>query len=292
MADEEPVIPYASAEAAKLRNHVASIGLALGVLSVPVTLLAAIPGIIVSLRGLQKSKSLGGAGRKRAIAGIVLCSVNLLAFPFILRSSLRLRDEARQVACMSNLRQLGLATMAYASNNRGFLPPSTAELSEYLAGNPRLLACQSDPCRHFRASRRQRIKLPLCVCRTDTEAHPGSQPWQRGPGVRDRNQPPWGHGVRPVRRWACADDVTGRPCAASETNDHADRAAGKTLVPSLQHDFRAARQGVVAHNPIGRRDRGLARPLRDLHLAPPGRHLGRQCQRLIIQRRIHRRSQP
>jgi prepilin-type N-terminal cleavage/methylation domain-containing protein len=57
---------------------------------------------------------------------VVIAIVSILA-AFLLPALSRARDEACKVACMSNLRQCGLALMSYAGDsNSGVLPPSSA----------------------------------------------------------------------------------------------------------------------------------------------------------------------
>jgi hypothetical protein len=43
---------------------------------------------------------------------------------------MRARQQAIRVQCMSQLRQIGMATMMYASSNGGYFPPTLDELTK------------------------------------------------------------------------------------------------------------------------------------------------------------------
>ena len=76
------------------------------------------------------------------LAGILIPAVN------------RVRVTARQSACASNMRQLGLAIQNYANDNRGRLPKTSADgaseswaltLQEYVEGDRRVFTSPADP---------------------------------------------------------------------------------------------------------------------------------------------------
>src|SRR5690606_5396673 len=65
----------------------------------------------------------------------------------------KVRDQARTASCTSNLRQLGLASILYANDNDGVLPPSRdvdlrfweVILMPYLNGERDVLVCPELP---------------------------------------------------------------------------------------------------------------------------------------------------
>jgi type II secretory pathway pseudopilin PulG len=73
---------------------------------------------------------LGVGAARRPAAGfsllelIVVMSVTVLLTGLLLPALIKVRENAHRVICSSNLRQVGLATVMYADNNNGDLPPS------------------------------------------------------------------------------------------------------------------------------------------------------------------------
>jgi len=55
---------------------------------------------------------------------IVVMSVTVLLTGLLLPALIKVRENAHRVICSSNLRQVGLATVMYADNHNGDLPPS------------------------------------------------------------------------------------------------------------------------------------------------------------------------
>lgn len=53
----------------------------------------------------------------------------------------RARESARQTACMSQMRQLGMGIMMYANDHKGQLPPDLGALLPYLGGNALIMIC-------------------------------------------------------------------------------------------------------------------------------------------------------
>ena len=53
---------------------------------------------------------------------LVVIGIIALLFSILLPSLSRAREQARSVQCLSNLRQLGMATVMYTNENRGLLP--------------------------------------------------------------------------------------------------------------------------------------------------------------------------
>ena len=54
------------------------------------------------------------------------------------------RDRGRSIACVNNLKQLGLAARIYANDNQEWLPAGVVAMSNEL-GTPKVLACPADP---------------------------------------------------------------------------------------------------------------------------------------------------
>jgi prepilin-type processing-associated H-X9-DG protein len=83
--------------------------------------------ILLASRGLAAARE--GAGRPRlARAGMILGIINLVLTAIWLATLplayIRAQRAAEQVRCLSNLRTIAQAEMIYASQNRGYLPPS------------------------------------------------------------------------------------------------------------------------------------------------------------------------
>jgi type II secretory pathway pseudopilin PulG len=84
-----------------------------------------------------------GAGR-RGVAGFslleltVVMSVTILLTGLLLPTLIKVRENAHRVICASNLRQTGLATVMYADDNNGVLPPS--DFCELEANKQELMA--------------------------------------------------------------------------------------------------------------------------------------------------------
>ena len=72
----------------------------------------------------------GGAGQSRA--GMALGVISLVAWSILVlmlpSAIIRSRRAAMRVQCMSQLRQIGMASQLYAAQNRGFLPASLDDL--------------------------------------------------------------------------------------------------------------------------------------------------------------------
>ena len=89
--------------------------------------------------GRQKARTAVGLG----VASVVVWTVlSILAVP----AAIDARRQAQRVACMSNLRQMGMAAMMYATANRGLLPPNIDGLTTIVPATVfRCPACAGDP---------------------------------------------------------------------------------------------------------------------------------------------------
>ena len=132
-----PVMSYAPRAPS---NHPAVLSFVLGLL---VLVPLAVPGVLAILfgrRGLKLATEQGAGRLGLARLGIVLGVANVVlsllfaaALPVMLAKA---RVQSRQVACAANLRALAQATMVYAAQNRGALPPSVDHLAAVFPGGP------------------------------------------------------------------------------------------------------------------------------------------------------------
>jgi prepilin-type processing-associated H-X9-DG protein len=121
MSEQPPTRPHLDPGAA--------VSLILGVLSVPLSLIAAIPAFILGLRALRAINESEGAlrGRGLAVAGMVLSVLagTASAAGLGIVIVMRLRATASRVECANNLRALGLAVRVYHDYNHDHFPPGT-----------------------------------------------------------------------------------------------------------------------------------------------------------------------
>ena len=90
---------------------------------------------------------------------LVVIGILAILISFLLPALNRAREQAKATACMSNMRQMGLASMTYAQENRWYLPayrftagPRWASNpfffqfipGRYCGDNPRVMVCPSD----------------------------------------------------------------------------------------------------------------------------------------------------
>ncbi len=140
--------PAAPAPDAKT-SALAVASLVLGILGFCTLFITAPLAIILGIVSLFKIEKSHGQlkGKGLAIAGIALPAIGLmLMIPLaILMPALgRARSMAQRAVCMSNLKQLGAASMMYADNNKGQYP--TADkwcdlLGPYYGNNSKVLIC-------------------------------------------------------------------------------------------------------------------------------------------------------
>src|SRR4051812_28750888 len=82
-------------------NTPATIGLVLGVVSLCLSILAALPAIIFSVIGLTKARS-AGTGKGAALAGLFLGCLGLIARPLLVPAFKKARDAATKAYDTNN----------------------------------------------------------------------------------------------------------------------------------------------------------------------------------------------
>jgi prepilin-type processing-associated H-X9-DG protein len=128
------VVSYATPQPS---NNAAVLSLIFGLLLV----IPFVPGILAIVFGRRGIKAANeqAAGRERlARLGIILGVLNIAlslamaaTLPFAL---MRARRAAMTVACASNLRSIGQLAMIYATQNRGYFPPTIDQLAATMPG--------------------------------------------------------------------------------------------------------------------------------------------------------------
>lgn len=113
-------------------SRMAGASLGLGILGLLTAGLTALIGLILGIVGLRQIDGSGGTiqGRGTAVAGIVVSALVLTMMFFLIPIMAAIlfpifaqaREQARAAGCMSNMRQVGLATMMYAQDYDGRLP--------------------------------------------------------------------------------------------------------------------------------------------------------------------------
>jgi predicted Zn finger-like uncharacterized protein/prepilin-type processing-associated H-X9-DG protein len=99
-------------------------------------LVPGIAAIITGTLGMRRARDPAVTGKGMAIAGLTLGILNVvlwcayfgLIFAIMVPSMGMARQTANQVKCSSNLRQIGLALITYANQNRGAFPDTIEEL--------------------------------------------------------------------------------------------------------------------------------------------------------------------
>jgi hypothetical protein len=128
--------------------------LVLGILSmVCLSVFAGIPAIITGHmargRAKREPERYGGAGM--ALGGLILgyLSVAMLLVLIPLSAALLLpalaqaKGKSQTVACVNNMKQIGLAVRIWSNDNGGVYPPNIASLSNELV-RPNILICPGD----------------------------------------------------------------------------------------------------------------------------------------------------
>ena len=118
--------PYAPPPGPQKSNGLAIGSLVTGLLGLIVPFLG-IVGVILGIFGLRKTRDPSVGGKGLAIAGISIGGASVLlflcAFSVLLPALSRAREQANRIRCASNLRQIGMAAMMYANENKGQYPP-------------------------------------------------------------------------------------------------------------------------------------------------------------------------
>jgi len=125
-------------------SFLAVISLVLGVLSFVacLSIVAAVPGLVIGIVALALISSSRGTqtGKGLAVSGIVVCALNIILTIVIVTNYDTdkilnwgpgggiggARAQARQMACMSNVRQLQLSLMMYTADNGDKFPEASA----------------------------------------------------------------------------------------------------------------------------------------------------------------------
>lgn len=150
MTTPPPPVPYATVSTAPRVNPLALTAMILGIGSVLLPLLAPV-AIVLGVIAVKRVASRQERGRGFAIAGIATGCVGIVvgvAGGVLLTYALQhARLNAQRVAGMSNLRQIGVAMMMYANENKGYLPPDLATLAadKYLGANPQVFIRPGSP---------------------------------------------------------------------------------------------------------------------------------------------------
>src|SRR5262249_37398564 len=105
----------------------------LGLLALPLNLLAGLPALVLGFNGLREINRSDGrlAGRWMSVTGIVLGGFIPAADALALLAVVvvHLRQTSHQAECVNNLRQIGLAATMYLDEHKVF-PPGTIRNAE------------------------------------------------------------------------------------------------------------------------------------------------------------------
>src|SRR5688500_6050672 len=120
--------PYEAYQRPERTSKLAVASLVTGLLAFVIPVIAGVAAIIMGIVALTRTKDPRVGGKGLAIAGISLGAVGALVstcliLPLILLPSLnRAREQANRIKCATNMRQIGLAVVMYANENKGQFP--------------------------------------------------------------------------------------------------------------------------------------------------------------------------
>ncbi len=149
----EPSSAAAPAAVARM-SGLAIASLVLGILGFftlgATSLVGLILGIVAILKINKSQGRMSGSGL--AIAGTCVSGVTILMLPImaamLLPALARAKSRAQTVNCMNNVKQLNLALMMYATDNKGTFPPADTWcdlLRPYAGGSPAMFRCPAAP---------------------------------------------------------------------------------------------------------------------------------------------------
>ena len=139
------------------RRGLAVTSLVLGILSViGCALITALPAILcghIAFARARRNPPQSG-GRGLAMAGFILGYASLAMLPILagllLPALAKAKANAQRIACVNNMKQLGLAARIWSNDHDGKFPPDLASMSAGLV-SPRVLICPADG-RHIPAT--------------------------------------------------------------------------------------------------------------------------------------------
>jgi prepilin-type processing-associated H-X9-DG protein len=225
---------YATPE---VKNMAAAWSLGLGLMFCLFPVVPGVAAIVMGRRGLRIARQHAAGRAKMATAGIVLGVINLVLsaifFASIPVAARNARRAAQTVACLSNLRQLGLATVIYANGSKGFLPPTIDHVAGVMPGavGGRVFACP--------ACAGNAAKPPVTIGTTVSSNYYFVMPATRISGIRQANrtviayEPPSNHDNHLINL-LFADGHAASVSGPLMTKVAAELAAGQNPPPSMK----------------------------------------------------------
>ena len=142
---ERPPLEYVRADPGGQSNTPATASLVCALLLF-VPYATGIAALVLARKGQARAADLGGRGRGLARAGFVLGVINICLWVLLtiaaVPATMHARRQASQVKCASNLRQLYIAMMMYAQDNKGLVPPNFDPcIGTYMTGAVGVCTC-------------------------------------------------------------------------------------------------------------------------------------------------------